>query len=380
MQVPASLERSDWGRRARASAEVRIERLRGDSVVILQGAVAAAAAWVIAVHVLGHQHPFFAPLAALIATGMTHQHRTRRTVELVIGVALGIGVADLLVAGIGVGIWQLFLVVILASAVAVLLGPGRFLAGQAAVSAMLVATVQPPGSGLAGQRFLDALLGGSIALLAATLLPAHPVRAVEQAAQRVLNELGEVLDELSHALRSNDVDRARGALARVRALDEHDRHWREAVDTGYEITRTAPAYRARKPDLDSYATVAAQMDFAQRNIRVLARAVVRAIDLRDDVPSSVPESLTDLATAVRHLAGFLAGTETSDQARAAALAASAGAVRALRGNTSLYTSVIVGQVRFTAVDLLRGLGEERALTAVGEPEAEPVAQPERLAS
>lgn len=380
MQVPASLERSDWGRRARASAEVRIERLRGDSVVILQGALAAATAWVIAVHVFGHVRPFFAPLAALIAIGMTHQRRTRRTVELVFGVALGIGVADLLVAGIGVGIWQLFLVVTLASAVAVLLGPGRFLAGQAAVSAMLVATIQPPGSGLAGQRFLDALLGGSIALLASTLLPAHPVRAVERAAQSVLKELAAVLDELSDALRANDVEKAKHALTRVRALDGHDRLWREAVDIGYEITRTAPAYRARRQDLDNYATVAAQMDFAQRNIRVLARAVVRAIDLRDEVPASVPDSLTDLASAVRHLAGHLAGTETSEQARASALAATTGAVHALRGNTSLYTSVIVGQVRFTAVDLLRGLGEERALTAVGEGEPDPIVLPERLAS
>ncbi|HWI21383.1 MAG TPA: FUSC family protein [Baekduia sp.] len=350
--------RREWRPRARASAQERLGRLRADSVAILQGAVAATLAWWLATEILGHSQPFFAPLSALIAIGMSHRHRTRRTAELVLGVAIGIGIADLLVAGIGVGTWQLFLILVLATGVAVLIGPGRTFVSQAAVSAMLVATVQPPGSGLAGERFIDALLGGGIALLVAVVLPANPVRAVDRAAHHVLDELAAVLDLLAEALRDVDRDLARRALERARALDEEERGWREAVDTGSEIVRTTPAYRGTRDVLEAHAVASAQMDLAQRNIRVLARAVVRAIDVEDNVPHSLADSLETLGRAFRFLSDDLARSEHGAEARSAALAASTSATEALGKNASLSTSMIVGQIRSTTVDLMRGLGEE----------------------
>ena len=53
--------------------------------------------------------------------------------------AIGIGIADLIVLGTGTGPWQVALVVGLAVTVALFLGGGRILVNQAAVSAVLVA-------------------------------------------------------------------------------------------------------------------------------------------------------------------------------------------------------------------------------------------------
>src|SRR5690349_23170020 len=150
----------------------RLRRLRARLPLLMQAALATAVAWFVANDLLGHVRPIFAPLSAIIAIGTTHVQRSRRAVELVFGVAIGIGIADVVVKAIGTGTWQLFVVTLIAMAIAVLLDTGPLFVTQVGVSAALVVTIQRPGTGLAGQRFLDALIGGTVALVIASLLPA----------------------------------------------------------------------------------------------------------------------------------------------------------------------------------------------------------------
>ena len=115
---------------------------------ILQSAVAASLAWLVATELVGHAAPFFAPISAVITLGLTVGERRARAVELGLGVAVGIAIADLLVALIGTGAWQIGVVVALAMFGATLVGGGPLLASQAAASAVLVATLQPPDGGV----------------------------------------------------------------------------------------------------------------------------------------------------------------------------------------------------------------------------------------
>jgi uncharacterized membrane protein YgaE (UPF0421/DUF939 family) len=130
-----------------------LARLRSQMRLILQTAVAASVSWELASLAFPHSSPLFAPFAAIVCLASGYAQRTRRTLELILGVALGIGVADLAARATGTGWWQLFLVTLAAMSVAVLLDAGRVFLLQAGLSAMIVVTVQPPGSGLAGQRF-----------------------------------------------------------------------------------------------------------------------------------------------------------------------------------------------------------------------------------
>ena len=50
---------------------------------VIQAAVAAGFSWLVAVNVVGHRSPFFAPIAAVIRLGMTLGERLRRGIELV---------------------------------------------------------------------------------------------------------------------------------------------------------------------------------------------------------------------------------------------------------------------------------------------------------
>jgi uncharacterized membrane protein YgaE (UPF0421/DUF939 family) len=346
--------------RTHLSLRARLARVRANALLLIQCAVAATIAWFIAVDVLGHNAPFFAPLAAIISIGTTFGHRTRRAVELVVGVAVGIGVADVLAVTLGTGTWQLGLMVLLAMVAAVLLGSGPMLVTQAGASAALVATLQPPGSGLSGSRFVDALIGGGVALVITSLLPIDPLRLVKNAARPVLAELASTLDDLAGALTRRDRAGVGAALQRARSIDPDESRLRDAIDVGRQTARAAPPRRGSRGHLEIYAQASAQIDLAVRNVRVLARGAIRAVELDDNVPPEVGTALRSLAEAVRQFADELEDPERDSAARAAALRAASQATAVLEQTANLSVSVIVGQIRSTAVDLLRGLGDEPA--------------------
>jgi hypothetical protein len=83
---------------------------------------------------------------------------------------------------------------------------------------------------------------------------------------------------------------------------------------------------------------------------------MRALALDENVPPGVGESLHDLAAAVRALEAALEDETQVQTVRDAALRAAERATRVLEGTGNLSVSVLVGQVRSTAVDLLRGTG------------------------
>jgi uncharacterized membrane protein YgaE (UPF0421/DUF939 family) len=260
-------------------------------------------------------------------------------------------------------------VVGLAMTAAIFLGSGQMLATQAAVSAALVATLQPPTDGITFTRFLDALVGGSVALLAnAIVLPPHPEHMIRRAAAPVLAELAATLEDIAAAIVSRDLADAEPALARARGIDELSDRFTEAVDVSRETTRYAPPRRRLRGHVESSADAAAQIDLAVRNVRVLARGTIRALTLEENVPPDIADAVRDLATAVRALDEVLDDPSLADRVREPALRAATTATDVLERTGNLSVSVIVGQVRSTATDLLAGTGlsYDEAAAAVRE--------------
>ena len=343
-------------------------RLRTSAWPVAQSAAAAALAFFLAQVVLGHERPFFAPIAAVICLSVTLGRRNRRTFELVFGVAVGLLVADLLVLAIGNGTLQIAVVVLLAMAAAVFFGGGNILVNQAAVSAILVVVLQPPDAVFSPNRFLDALVGGGVALLVNYLFPVNPERLVGRAAVPVFENLVAVLEEISAALESGDAERARRALVRAREMDDEVRTLNEALETGHETARLSPTRRRSLRHLEFYASAGMRIELAVLNTRVLARGVYNALLRGDTIPPQLPEAVLDLSRSVRALAAFLEEEGEPEEARRYALEAARGATESLKERHELATSVLVGQVRSAAVDLLRstGMNQAEALEALEE--------------
>ena len=347
--------------RLRRGFQAGIERLRINGWPLVQTAVAASVAYFLAVVLFGHERPFFAPIAAVICLGVTLGQRWRRAVELTFGVAIGLGLADLLVLVIGTGAARIGVVVLLAMAAAVFLGARPLLVNQAAISALLVVVLQPPNDAFDPARFLDALAGGAVALAVNYLFPINPERLVERAARPVFDELAGVLEEIAAALRSGDREAAERALVRARTIDDEQvTNFNEALAAGHETARLSPTRRRALEHLELYANAGTRIDLAVINTRVLARGAANALRRGDPVPPPLPEAVLDLARAVRALADYLEESGEPDEARRFALEAARKATEILKERHDLAASVLVGQVRSAAVDILRSTGMDQA--------------------
>jgi uncharacterized membrane protein YgaE (UPF0421/DUF939 family) len=341
----------------RSSARRRIDRVTGAWLEILQAGVAAGVSWFVAGIVVGQSRPFFAPVAAVITLGLSRGQPRRRALEIALGVVLGIAVADGLVRLIGTGTLQIVLVVILAMTAALLVGAGTLLVNQAVISAIFVVTLPTAGQGSVFDRFFDAAIGGVVALvLSQVLFPRDPVRQVGEAAGKVLDELAVALTEVSVGLAEGDQDEAERALTRVRSLNDEITSFYDAIAVGRENAWVSPARRRRAlGHLRAYSDAARQVDYAVRNTRILAREAVLSIRNGPADPE-LAEALAILSDAVRALSTELGEPGQDSETRYLARQAAEVATGVLERRQDLRTNMVVGQVRATATDLLRGTG------------------------
>lgn len=360
--------------RGRVSFATRRWRLRTGLRSVLQTAVSAALAWYLAKLVLGHPAPLFAAIAAIIVSSTSLGQQRRLATELVLGVAVGIFIADLLVRGIGTGGWQIAVLVALAMSTALLVGGGRDIVTEAGVSAILLATVPVPEGGVPPERFLDALMGGAVSLLVnAILFPIDPILTVARASQPVFLDLGASLDAVARGLERGDVEEARAGLERARALDDQIDSLHAAIAGGRDTARLAPSRWRAHSQLRLYDDAVHQLDRAVRNTRVLARAAVDYVRDGKRAPEALVLAVRELSEAVRELASQLEEPGRASAAGETAWRAARRATALLEGQSAdLNTNLLVGQVRSTAVDLMRGAGIDpiAAQRAVDENTAE----------
>lgn len=353
--------------RSADTLRARVKRLRSLAPTLLLGALGAGAAWMIAKGIFGTKGAFFAPVAAIITLGLTVGARLERAIEVSVGVPLGIALADVLVLEVGSGPVQLVCIVFAAMVVAVMVGGGPLLTSQASVSAVLVVTLQPPTHGLSFTRAADALIGCGVALLLNFVIaPIDPMRLVRREAVPVLLELAGVLDDVADALAARDHDRATAALQRARDIDAQTEKFLEALTIGRETAAAAPARFSQRSSLAVYAEAGGQLDLAVRNVRVLARGVLRAVETGDPVPPQIADAIRELRSAVLALGPWLEDPKQVDAVRRPAVSAARHATMVLDITTNLSVSVIVAQVRSAGVDLLRvtGVDGERARALV----------------
>src|SRR4051812_43849790 len=242
--------------------------------------------------------PAFASIAAVISVGATFGQRGARAAELIGGVVVGLSVADVILRVIGGGPLQMGLMVVVAMSTAVVLGGGGLLVTEAAVSALLLlAAVDPTttaGAGLSPIRFAEALIGGAVALgVTSILFPPDPALIVGRAVQAVFGALGRSLEQIAAALDTGDAAGARAALASARDIDDRIAALDEAFAAGRETARLAPPRRAARAQVDRYGRTLAQVDFAVRNTRVLARHALRFLRSAGRAPADLARAVPD---------------------------------------------------------------------------------------
>jgi len=358
------------------------ERLRGGAWPVVQTAMSVGLAWYLASMLLGSERPVIAVIASVICVGALSGQTLRRAAEWLLGLAVGLSVAGIVMHLIGTGPFQTAVIVGAAMSVALVVRSGIMFVTEAGVSATLVATLDPSTYGASPDRLLEALVGGAAALTVSALVPGNPKSRVERASRRILEDLAVVYRDIAEALADGSADRAEFALDEARRMDERVAALRETLDDGFQIARYAPPRRGCLGYLGYYAAAVDQLDLAVRDTRVLARAGVNLARTKEETPSELPGAVGDLALAVEALSNYLESPEHPLDTRHFALEAAKRATSALEEKSDLETSVLVGQIRSTSFDLLRasGMGCDEALEIFGgatkaeekEPEKESV--------
>ncbi|MGV9212271.1 FUSC family protein [Micromonospora sp. RB23] len=374
---PTSTVTRLWGQLSDTLRE-RTRRVRGIGGLALQAGLAAALSWLVAREVLHVSQPVFAPISAVSTLAASVGQRLRRTIELIIGVTVGVLVGDLLLGVMGTGWWQLALIVVLAILVALFLVGSAAVVIQAGATAVLIATLSPAVRDLEIPRFVDALVGGAVALVVtAVLLPLSPLRVLNRAARPALDLLSAQLDATAGALADGDIHRALTARARLRQNKGELGALVEATQGAREASALSPVHwHQRRGPVARYAQTAEPVDRAMRNAGTLIRRAVTLIEDGEPVPEPMPTAVADLAESVRLLKRQFAAGREPVQARERALAAVCAAGDAYREGVGFSGAVVVAQVRTTASDLLvaSGLSQEaanrlvrRAFASAGRP-------------
>ncbi|MBB4689109.1 FUSC family protein [Amycolatopsis jiangsuensis] len=342
--------------RARQLATAAGHRMLGARWAVVQTAVAVSASWYVTHDLLGHPQPFFAPIAAAVSLSASDVLRGQRAVQLMTGVALGIGIGTLVEAVAGTGALAFAVAALVAMYVALAVGGGMFGQGlmfvnQTTASAVLILALHKPGSGT--ERLVDALIGGGVTVvIGVLLLPADPRRLLREAVRRLFTGLRDALADLAEQLttdrplRSEDWElevghRIHGDLASLT----------QARTTARQVVVFAPRRWPLRERVRRSAGHSEQLTLQANAVLSLVRITGAALDRHDRLPPALHDAVTALADACAALAN-------SDDGRAAGAAAEHAlqVLEPVGEPTPGYPGAAVYAARACARDLLIAVG------------------------
>jgi uncharacterized membrane protein YgaE (UPF0421/DUF939 family) len=341
------------GWRARVDPRRAAVRVWGSANAILQIVVAATGAYAFAHYALGHPAPLLAATVTVGSLGLVRDARPRQVAETVLGMLVGILVAELLFLLAGTGWWQIALALGTTLAIARFLSPQPGFAMAAAIQSLIVMVIPSP---VPFVRLVDGLVGGIAALLVTALVPRNPIKAELRDATALFVAVDGTMAALAQALRRGDRFRAERGLDKARGITPLVDDWRSSLESGRAIARISPFRRRQRSELLRHDRVRAAMDLAVRNLRVIARRVVYLCD--DGQPRPVAaDLLAEIARAADVVHSALDDIALEPAAREVLLAVAARLdPRTVLPDASLGEQNLVSAFRPLVVDLLSATG------------------------
>ncbi len=335
-----------------------LARVRSGFWPIVQASLAAGAAYLLAQLVLGHDQPFFAAVAAWVCLGFSFERELRRVADVAVGVAVGVGIGEVIVGLIGAGWWQLTVVLLVSAVLARFIDRGPMLVTQAGVQAIVVvglpAAVAAEG---AFGRWADAAVGGVVALAVTLLLPSDPLRRLRSLAYEATTELAETLEAVGRGLRQHDMDELGAALVRGRASESVLADWRDTARKAEDIARVG-VNRAQRGDIHEIVGQAVLVDRAMRSVRLLARRAPTVVGPDGTWPDVGPlaDEVERFAGGTRLLASAVGGGGTVEDARRLLVDVAAAVDPHVVGRSDLRVASLVVLLRSPVVDALEASG------------------------
>ena len=280
--------------------------------------VAGALAWYVTTE-LSVGAASYAPITAIGALGLGRERRISPSVLMMAGLFVGVIAAEIATPLIGVGWWQLGLML---AATAIIAGAivDRDLAVTYAVINAVVLVTAPGTEGWVPDRLISGLIGvGTAVLVMLVAMPPDPTRIATTRLRRVVELSVEALDETVTTLGATKPARSDAAIERTlidsaRRLDDQIERSHESVAQANEIVRWSPIRRRDRAEVERLTEIARELRPALRTVSTIARLGDRAalIDVRAD--DHVLEGIRSASDAMSRLSGRLLDNEAPPNA------------------------------------------------------------------
>jgi len=265
---------------------------------VLASTVAGAVAWFVAQAVLGHPHPIFAAIVAIVCLAPGLPSHTRQALGLLVGVGIGIVIGEFALTfpnniPLLRGSVSVFVAMMLASS----FGLGPVVPIQAGVSTLLVFVLGPETAGYI--RLVDSAVGIVIAMLfSQVFFTPNPVTVVGKAARNLLRELASGLAQCATALAEGDQRLALTAIEKLSATHE------SLVALGSSLNWAEQAARwTLRGRLSTREISKAVTGYDRRFVKLYALVLLFGDALGNALSTSEPPPL-DLGKRVHRLAGL----------------------------------------------------------------------------
>ena len=252
---------------------------------------------------------------------------------------------------------------------AFLLDGGQLFVTQAAVQSIVVTTLVPDPDA-AFTRWTDALIGGAVALVAATVVPAAPLRRPREQAAVVVRKIA---DAAAGGGRGDGRRRGRagaGAAGRrpVHRLPDPRAAGRRGRGDGGGGVVAVPG-PAPRPACGGWSELVDPLDRALRSTRVLVRQTAVAAYHRRPVPHAYALLAADLAAAADQVADELADEPDGRRGAGRRCWRSATATGQVERADELSAEAMLAQLRSVVADLLllTGMDQLEATDALPPP-------------
>lgn len=358
------------GTRARAGIAVRAagRRVIRHLPTLAIAATAAGIAYALASWAFGAENAFFAPIAAVISVGLAAGQRVQRAIEIVVGVTLGMIVADLFVRLVPFGPISLAIAVLVAMAIAVGVRASSLLVNQTAVAVVIVAVLAPYTSAGPLTRLGDAVIGGSVALVLSLAVASNPIRPARQVLGDVLDSLAIALESLAASLREKSPEQANLAAERIGQERAAAERLAEALRAARESVRIGRRRQALRGEIARARAIHGRLDVLIGTTQSLARAAANANRSEAPPHADLSVAIASLAASMPLLGAWARGEEPVEAVHDRALESARLASSVLAVTAPQTAHVIVGLVRSAVVDVLRatGLPAAEAIRALEE--------------
>lgn len=283
---------------------------------VIKTAVAVMLAWVLGSLLPGgSEHPYFAPLAALLSFQVTIAESlisaAQRIIAIVAGVILALGISQLL----GVSVWSVGLITFLGLAIGVRLGFAAQGVTQVAVSGLIVLFIGGADNlSYAGYRILESVVGAAVGVgVNMLVVPPSYLSATQTLIQKLADSLAEQLDRLAQAISAGlSQELALNTLETARALQTPLRAAQTMMQRATTNLKYHPLRRSQEAQVERYQALLTVLEHNVIQARSISRSLyesslaTHAIDWANpsELTRSYARLLESLAQQMRSAAAF----------------------------------------------------------------------------